>query len=218
MSYKDERDGSFPELFLRKAITSILYYRGYKWIFPNRPYYAPGAIRFLKKIINSESRVFEYGCGKSSLWYSKRVKEYIAVEHDVIWFERIKDGLARSNTENSQLLFVPLNRQGDAFDWQKEWSPYSQIKRPPQNRHYIDYIRSISQFPDKFFDLIIIDGRERLHCLLEALPKLSDTGTILFDDSHRPRYKELFSIMKNWEKKSFDFGLAQTTFFSRKSQ
>jgi hypothetical protein len=218
MGYRDEREGPLLVLIIRKAITSILYYRDYKRIFPEIPNYTPGAIRYLNRILNKETRVFEYGCDNSSLWYSKRTKEYIAVEHDIKWFNRIKKQLPQNDTENSQLLFVALNRDAGKFDWQKEWPHYKKIQRPSQNVKYMDYIRSIGRYPDQYFDIIVIDGRERVHCLLEALPKLNDSGVIIFDDSNRPRYKEIFSIMHNWDIKSFNFGLAQTTFFRRKNK
>ena len=47
-------------------------------------------IKFIEPRLNSSFRVFEYGCGNSTLWYAQRVKEIVAVEHDAQWLDRIK--------------------------------------------------------------------------------------------------------------------------------
>jgi hypothetical protein len=217
MSLKSAREGSLPELLVRKVITSLIYFRGYKLLFPNSPYYTPGAVRALKKLLHQNIKMFEYGCGKSSIWYAKQVQEYIAVEHEKSWYEQISEKIRELNLSNCTLLYIPLNEENNKFNWRTDWSPYKQLPRIPKNPKFLDYIRSISKFPDKYFNFIVIDGRERVHCLMEALPKLKDNGYILFDDTNRPRYKEIFQILKDWQKRSFDFGLAQTTLFFRKN-
>src|SRR5262245_48494149 len=49
------------------------------------PWYTYAAIHFLEPRLQRQLRVFEYGCGNSTLWYSKRVSQVIAVEHDLQW-------------------------------------------------------------------------------------------------------------------------------------
>lgn len=61
-------------------------------------------IHFLKPRLKSEFRVFEYGCGNSTLWYAERVKEIISVEHDHSWFQKIKDKLP----ENAAIVYKDL--------------------------------------------------------------------------------------------------------------
>lgn len=52
-------------------------------------------IKFIGPRLKKNLNVFEYGCGNSTLWYSKRVKSIIAVENDKDWFEKIKSQLPR---------------------------------------------------------------------------------------------------------------------------
>ena len=78
-----------------------------------------------------------------------------------------------------------------------------------------NYIFAIDTYANSSFDIIVIDGRERLPCLLHAVDKLKNDGILVFDDSARPRYKECFNILEGWYFKQFDFGLKQTTIFAR---
>lgn len=49
------------------------------------PWYTYPAIDFIEPRIQDDFRVFEFGCGNSSLWYSKRVDEVVAVEDSKKW-------------------------------------------------------------------------------------------------------------------------------------
>ncbi|MFM8005058.1 MAG: hypothetical protein ACKO86_08950, partial [Dolichospermum sp.] len=53
------------------------------------PWYTP-AIEFIENKIDSNFRVFEYGSGNSSLWWSERVSQVISIESDTNWFGYIK--------------------------------------------------------------------------------------------------------------------------------
>jgi hypothetical protein len=53
------------------------------------PWYTYPAIEFLDRLDFSESTVFEYGSGNSSLWWSGRSHRVISVESDAEWHGRI---------------------------------------------------------------------------------------------------------------------------------
>src|SRR2546430_9982143 len=52
------------------------------------PWMTFAAIRFLDRLLTKEMRVFEYGSGGSSLFFSRRVREVVSVEHDGAWENR----------------------------------------------------------------------------------------------------------------------------------
>jgi len=116
------------------------------------PWYTYGAIYFLMRI-NAEN-IFEYGCGNSTLFWSKRCKNLYFVEHDSKWFEKIIEK-------------CPKNVEG------YETSNLS-----------VAYPNSIS-IPEKKFDMIIIDGEERMRCAAVCIPYLSENGVIVLDNSDR---------------------------------
>jgi len=55
------------------------------------PWFTYPAIDFLDSIVESTWKVFEWGSGNSTLWWSTRVDEVVAVEDNRPWFERIKE-------------------------------------------------------------------------------------------------------------------------------
>jgi hypothetical protein len=213
MSWKEERDCNIFELYYRKFITSVLYFRLYRRLYPDTPFYTPGAIRTIKKLLNKNSRVFEWGSGKSSLWFSKRVAEYICVEHDKLWFDEVLTTFNENKTQNAKIVYIPANKINDSYHWDKDWPHYKLLNHPPTKPEFRNYMMHIDNYPDKYFDCIVVDGRERVGCMLHALSKIKSDGFIIFDDSNRPRYKEIFTSLPNWQIKKFDFGLAQTSIF-----
>src|SRR5437763_7490952 len=54
------------------------------------PLFAIGAIQFLESYLTKADRVFEYGCGFSTVWLAKRVGAIISVDDDPIWYDRIR--------------------------------------------------------------------------------------------------------------------------------
>lgn len=68
-------------------------------------------------------------------------------------------------------------------------------KMIPENVHLVyrdldsgEYIAEISKYR-KEFDVIIIDGRERVKCVNNAVGALKDDGVIILDDSFREEYR-----------------------------
>lgn len=84
------------------------------------------------------------------------------------------------------------------------------------------YVNSISRSGDEF-DIIIIDGRERIKCLEFSLSVIKSDGVVIFDDSNVAKYLEAFAFMKDkgFKEISFvgfkphSFKIAKTTIFYR---
>ena len=215
MKARRERDCNFVEYFFRRIFSSLLYSRIYRKLFPKNPFYVPAAIRKIDSLLNKDLKVFEWGSGISTIYFAKRVKELITVEHDKEWYERGLKTFEKEKIDNVKLIFSSP-KDMETFSWQKEWKYYRILMHPPRKPQFKDYMSVIDQYPDLYFDCIAIDGRERVGCLLHALPKLSEEGFIILDDSHRPQYNEIFKILSKWNVKKFNFGLLQTTLFFRK--
>ncbi len=60
------------------------------------PWYTYGAMHFLERRLQPRMRVFEYGSGHSTLWYSSRVTTVVSVEHDRAWAREMAE-LAPAN-------------------------------------------------------------------------------------------------------------------------
>ncbi|CAD5969217.1 class I SAM-dependent methyltransferase [Planktothrix agardhii] len=68
------------------------------------PWYTYPAIEFLEDKVKPDFKVFEFGSGQSTLWWSERVSEVISIESDPNWFQEIN-----SKMPNNVQLFLKEN-------------------------------------------------------------------------------------------------------------
>lgn len=69
------------------------------------PWYTYPAIEFLNQFDFSDKKVFEFGSGNSSLYWSEKCLSLISIEHDQAWFNKIKN-----NIRSNQRLFLRKNK------------------------------------------------------------------------------------------------------------
>lgn len=140
------------------------------------PWYTYPSIHFLIPRLDKEFTVFECGSGNSTLWYSSRVKKVVAIEHDVKWYSRLKEKL--DNRTNVDYLLKDLG----SGEYQDEILNYCKV-----------------------FDVIVIDGRQRIKCAQNSLNALKDNGVIVWDNTDRIRYEEGFDFLFSNGFKRIDF-------------
>lgn len=150
------------------------------------PWWTYHAIEFVNEYLANMSHpamVFEYGSGASTLWLAKRCQSLISIEHDAQWHEKIAQ---HTNHKKNILL---LHRPPNVLQVNKA-SVYRSDKQPFLD--FQSYVESIQSF-ERQFDVIVIDGRCRPHCLSLAIEKLNKNGIIIFDNSNRKRYQSCLS-------------------------
>ena len=133
-------------------------------------------ISFFEERITKEHSLFEYGSGYSTAFYSKLAKNVTSIEHDQEWYNLT----IKKIPENSSLIFTAEDTDGD-------------------------YCRSIIKL-DKTFDIIIVDGKDRVNCIKQCVNSLSNRGVLLLDDSNRSEYREGIDLLI---KKGFKFLIFQ---------
>ncbi|NFR87440.1 MULTISPECIES: hypothetical protein [unclassified Clostridium] len=131
------------------------------------PWLSYGIIDILKSRINKGMKVFEYGSGNSTIWWSERVEKVISVEHDRKWYEILKNN-KKYNFNN--LIYASLDNTNE-------------------------YETAILT-TNNLYDIIVIDGRKRVKCSKVCLKSLKDNGVIIWDDSNREYYKEGIDMLK----------------------
>lgn len=62
------------------------------------PWYTYPAIEYLNNLDFSEKIIFEYGSGYSSIYWSKKSKSVVSVEHDREWIEKLKSSYSSNQT------------------------------------------------------------------------------------------------------------------------
>lgn len=205
------------EYLCRRLYSSVFYKKLYRKLNPNHPHFTPKAIRVLESRLHKDMKLFEWGSGVSTLWFAERVSQVVSIEHDPFWHEQVTGGLLSLRAKNSKCILIPpVNDETlRSYKWQSNWKYYDVLGRPPRKPEFLEYISAIDDYDDLSFDCIAIDGRERIGCLVHAIPKLRKGGILILDDSMRPRYAEAFDLLQEWPTEQFDFGLLQTTIFTK---
>lgn len=124
------------------------------------------------------ARVFEYGAGASTVWLSKRAGSVAFVEHDRRWMDQLQPHLAGKAHVRGQLC-EPVRSTAPACPSEKPgWQGFD----------FADYVAAIDRAGGPF-DLVVVDGRARPHCLARAVANLAPGGIVVFDNSARARYR-----------------------------
>jgi SAM-dependent methyltransferase len=143
-------------------------------------------IDFISDRLRPDMEIFEYGSGNSTLWFADRVKRVDAIEHDEKWYKIMKQRIPN----NVNLYFIKL-----------------------------DYDGEYSRFPlnlNKKYDIIIIDGRDRVNCIKISIKCLKPEGVIVLDDSERPQYLEGIRFLLNEGFRKIDFwGISPGVFYKK---
>lgn len=137
------------------------------------PWYTYSAIHFIEERLQPGMRVFEYGCGNSTLWYAQRVANVYSVDNDASWAQRISE----SCPANATVYHV----EGTGSDYVQK----AALHAP--------------------YDLIAIDGRNRVECACFCVEHLTPGGVLIFDNAERKRYATAFAFLAERGFRRIDF-------------
>jgi predicted O-methyltransferase YrrM len=130
----------------------------------------PEKYEIIKKYLNKDTLMFEWGSGYSTIHFAKICRFVFSVESDPFWLSIVNMVSSILNIDNIGVVgsFFPPHGQG------------------PENTTYPYAIKDISQANGiKSFDVILVDGRMRERCLENALPFLHDDSVVIVDDYDR---------------------------------
>lgn len=131
---------------------------------------------FISERLTPDMTIFEYGSGNSTLFYAKKVKEVVAVENDKGWFDEIKNEMP----SNVQLIFENLKNNDDRYN-------------------------KAASLTSKKYDMIVVDGRERVKCMLNSVTCLTEKGVMVLDNSDRESYLPGIEFLLSKGFKKLDF-------------
>jgi len=119
------------------------------------PWYTYPAIDYLRRLDTSGMRVFEYGCGFSTLFWAAKSKSVVSIEDNSEWFQKVKSSMPGN---------VSLHL----------------IRDPDQ---YIHAINDKTVGTDELYDVIIIDAKHRNETARAAIARVSPGGLLILDNS-----------------------------------
>ena len=150
------------------------------------PWVTYSFIDFIKDRIKKEHSVFEFGSGNSTYFYARYAGMVVSVEHDQEWYKKIVD----TKPENAEMIFTELVTDGD-------------------------YCRMPLKL-DTQFDIIIVDGRDRVNCCKQAVAALTPGGVVVLDDSEREFYGPGVKFLKDNGFKQLSFsGISPGLFYNK---
>ena len=181
--------------YLKQNLTGIRYLP--YWLFttiPIRdnvkdkiPWLPFGAIEWLDNYLKPEIKVFEWGSGGSTIFIARKILEFVSIEHNKKWHDKIKARLISGHCK--YLLKENMN----------------------------DYLQAIDNYPDNYFDLVVIDGGARVKCVLRAMEKVKPKGYLLLDDTEYGHYSEATRELKGWKETIFKGPKPYKLYFSQTS-
>lgn len=138
---------------------------------PDLPWLTRDMINILDEWLSPVDVGLEFGSGRSTSWFAKRVRHLTSIENNLEWFEIVQNQI--------QGLPVEYLLHQDSMD-------------NPEDGEYVAVARELSS---SSLDFCLIDGVARDHCALACLEKIKPGGILIIDNVERyiPREHKTFS-------------------------
>lgn len=148
-----------------------------------KPYMTSDEISDLVTYINRDTDMLEIGGGNSTLFFSRIVKRLVTVEHNKEWSDKISNDMKSfSKCDWSLHVIEPSFPQSHPF-------------QPAEPGQFDDYVNFISNLEKDQFDVILVDGRDRVRCAIASIPLLRKGGVLLIHDFwNRPKYHSVLQL------------------------
>jgi predicted O-methyltransferase YrrM len=185
---------------------------------PGAPNLSTGAIRFLDHWLRKTDVVLEYGAGRSTSWFARRVGRIVSMESKSLWYEKVRK--ATAGFSNVELHLWEANQEmvpGCGVSW--------------------DYVKNAEGFPPESFDCVLNDGFARAYVGPRVLPLIKKGGILVWDDwlcpfsssGYTPRAavvderlrerkpSEFLEMVRDWRSICLDDGVHSTAIFFKSS-
>ena len=117
-------------------------------------------IQTITQYLNFDNIMLEYGSGGSTLYFSKLVKEYYSIEHNLEWYNKIVNTI--DALPNTKIFHIErdLHTSGNS---RIIASSLDTLEQSSRFQDFYKYIHFPAQLNTKF-DAVLIDGRARPEC------------------------------------------------------
>ncbi|WP_294536071.1 hypothetical protein [uncultured Rhodoblastus sp.] len=150
----------------------------YQKLHPDAPWLTGGAIAFLDQWLRPDDTGVEWGSGRSTLWFAKRVAHLTSIEDNRQWAKIVRNMLVE-------------NGIGDTVDYR--FVAISQDVKGPSS----PYVQCVANILPGSIDFCLVDGDLRDHCALAAIDLLKPSGLLIIDNAERYLPREPVSRSPN---------------------
>lgn len=145
------------------------------------PFMTPEEIVDLTCFLNREQDMLEIGGGMSTVFFSNIVKSLVTIEHNREWADKLSKFEQLQNKNWTLHVVEPSWPQVHSF-------------APAEPRQFDKYIDFISDLENESFDVVLVDGRDRVRAAEASISKLKSSGILLIHDFwNRPKYHSILS-------------------------
>jgi SAM-dependent methyltransferase len=202
--------GHWTPRYIVSRIAEKNYYRTH----PDLPWLTRTANEMLSTYLSPADSGLEFGSGRSTLWFARRVAHLTSVEHDATWHAKVTQMLKENNLSNVDYQLHPRNL-------------------PDEQGGETDYVKVIQSIKSDSVDFVLVDGVYRDFCALEAIRVIRPGGLMVIDNVHRylpsdssapyarsfaegPKgetWKKVYQVISQWRKIWTHSGVNDTAFF-----
>jgi predicted O-methyltransferase YrrM len=148
----DVRNALRNPLYVVDRIAAWWFYRSN----PDLPWLTRESVALLSTLLKQSDRGLEWGSGRSTLWFSRRVAHLVSVEHDPAWFSRVRGMLQGVTNVDLRLL--------------------------PDPASYVAVTEKLS--PGSLGFVLVDGGLARDECAHQAIPLLGSGGILILDNAN----------------------------------
>jgi hypothetical protein len=145
--------------YVSDRLKNIWYIRRY----PDRPWITRTAHDVLESYLRKTDVGLEFGSGRSTVWFARRVARLTSVESDPEWHQRVASRLASAQISNVESHLFP----GPEVAGKGHESAYANVAQT---------------FAPNSLDFVLVDGLYRDACALLSLDKIRPGGLLIIDN------------------------------------
>jgi hypothetical protein len=145
--------------YIVDRVGEMLYQRTH----PDSPWLTEMANAILASYLRRADIGLEFGSGRSTLWFAKRVEHITSIEHDDGWYRKVVSLLSDSGQRNIDYRLIPRDAPEERGDESR-------------------YARVTEEFGNGKFDFVLVDGAYRDACALKALRTIRPGGLLIIDN------------------------------------
>ena len=132
---------------------------------PDHPWLTQQANQICSTLLMPQDVGLEWGSGRSTFYFARRIKCLTSVEHDETWYKAVSSKLKVANISNVNYLLCKLDKG----------------QKPEES----SYIQVANAFSKESIDFVLVDGRYRDVCANIVLEKIRPGGIIVIDNVER---------------------------------
>lgn len=181
---------------------------------PDHPWLTKTANTILRSYLRSSDTGLEFGSGRGTVWFGKRIGHLTSIEHNDSWYCKVRHLISENGLKNVDYHLLPKDVEEDNGD----------------NASYVKFAES---FNSNSLDFVLVDGIYRDYCVLAVLEKLRPGGVLVIDNvnwylpsescspnsrtcSQGPNgevWKNISESLSDWRKIWTSSGVTDTAFF-----